>query len=208
MTNPITSRLTPILGTYHLSNEQERSAGKNWYPQAHRTALDVSGPFRCGVITSAGVIAALSPNNKWERNIQDAQRLLDTFKTDGAYAASQVTVSTYGANLQKALTILKLQAATAADVEAILHGQKIRAFYRCILGDTQSVCVDGHAYSIWRGEHITTTKTPKISPRLYAQISADYTQAANLISSQQFHVVTPAELQAITWVTHKRLVSR
>lgn len=201
---PITSRITAILGTYHLANDSEQSAGRVWYPQTHRAALDLSGPFACGVITSAGVIAALSPNNKWERNLKDAQTLLDTFKTLGAYAASQVRVCTYDTNKAKALAILKLQSPTADDVAAVLNGLKVTAFYRCIMGDSNAVCVDGHAYSIWAGELITTTKTPKISPRLYAQIAADYTQAAQLISTPH-DIIKPAELQAITWLAHKRL---
>lgn len=208
MTNPIPSRITSILGTYHLANDQERSDGKQWYSRAHRAALDLSGPFACGVITSAGVIAALSPNNKWERNLKDAQTLLDTFKTLGAYAASQVKVCTFDTNKARALAILKLQSPTVADVSTVLNGLKITAFYRCILGDSQTVCVDGHAYSIWAGEHITTTKTPKISPRMYAQISADYRQASQMISSPLHHGphrATPAALQAITWLAHKRL---
>ena len=204
---PLTSRLTPILGTYYLANEPERLAGRVWYSQAHRAALALPGPFACGVITSAGVIAALSPNNKWERNLRDAQVLLDTFKTLGAYAASQVRVCTFDTNKAKALAILKLQRPTVDDVVTVLHGLKISAFYRCILGDSQAVCVDGHAYSIWFGEHITTTKTPKISARLYAQIADDYRAAAQIVSTTS-QSVTPSELQAITWLTHKRLNGR
>jgi hypothetical protein len=204
---PLTSRTTAIIGTYHLSTDLERSNGKNWYRQAHRAALDLSGPFACGVITSAGVIAALSPNNKWERNLRDAQTLFDRFKVLGADAASQVRVCTFDTNKAKALAILKLQRPTVDDVVTVLHGLKISAFYRCILGDSQAVCVDGHAYSIWAGEHITTPKTPKISPRLYDQIADDYRTAALIISTTS-QPIEPSELQAITWLTHKRLFGR
>jgi hypothetical protein len=204
---PLTGRLTPILGTYYLANEPERSAGRVWYSQAHRAALALSGPFACGVITSAGVIAALSPNNKWERNLRDAQTLFDRFKVLGADAASQVRVCTFDTNKAKALAILKLQSPTVDDVAAILNGLKSTAFYRCILGDPQAVCVDGHAYSIWAGELITTTKTPKISARLYAQIADDYRAAARIVSTPS-QPVNPSELQAITWLTHKRLNGR
>jgi hypothetical protein len=204
---PLTSRTTAIIGTYHLSTDLERSNGKNWYRQAHRAALDLSGPFACGVITSAGVISALSPNNKWERNLRDAQTLFDTFRVLGAYAASQVRVCTFDTNKAKALAILKLHNPTVDDVAAVLNGLKSTAFYRCILGDPQAVCVDGHAYSIWFGEHITTTKTPKISARLYAQIADDYRAAARIVSTPS-QPVNPSELQAITWLTHKRLNGR
>ena len=206
MTNTLTSRTTAIIGTYHLSTDLERANGKNWYPQAHTAALNLSASHPLGVIKSAGVISALSPNNKWPRNLRDAARLIDAFFRYGPLVASKTAVCTYGINKAKALAILKLQSPTVDDVATVLHGLKITAFYRCILGDSQAICVDGHAYSIWAGEHITTTKTPKISPRLYAQISADYTKAAQLISTP--HAITsPAELQAITWLTHKRLAN-
>lgn len=207
MTNPIPSRITSILGTYHLSTDLERSNGKNWYQQAHSAAIDLSASHPIGVIKSAGVIAALSPNNKWARNLLDADSLIDAFFEYGPLVASKTVVCTFGANRQKALTILKLNQPTPADVETILNGLKVQAFYRCILGDSQAVCVDGHAYSIWAGEHITTNKTPKISPRLYAQISADYTKASQLISTSHA-IIKPAGLQAITWLAHKRLTSQ
>jgi len=201
---PITSRLSAILGTYYQATPHDIIQGLNWYPSAHRKALELTGPFACGVITSAGVIAALSPNNKWERNLTDAQHLLDTFMTDGAYAASQLRVSTFDNNKAKALAILKLQSPTVDDVATVLNGRKISAFFRCILGDSQTICVDGHAYSIWIGHDIPTIKTPKISPRLYEQISSDYREAARIVSTTS-QPVTPAELQAITWITHRRL---
>jgi hypothetical protein len=204
---PLTSRTTPIIGTYHLSTDLERSNGKNWYRQAHTAALDLSASYPLGVIKSAGVISALSPNNKWARNLRDADRLIDAFFEYGPLVASKTVVCTYGSNLQKAITILKLDQPTTEDVDAILNGQKVRAFYHCILGDTQAVCVDGHAYSIWAGELITTPKTPKISPRLYSQISKDYRAAAQIVSTTS-QSVTPSELQAITWLTHKRLNGR
>ena len=119
-------------------------------------------------------------------------------------------MATYNANKAKALTILKLTSPTVEDVCNVLNGRKVTAFYRCILGDEQSVCIDGHAYSIWAGEPIATTKTPSISKSLYEQIASDYRTAAELINAL-YHCATntarsaPAQLQAITWVAHRRL---
>ena len=78
-----TSRLTSIIGTYHLATEQERSHGRRWYEQAHTAALDMSGEYPVSVITAAGVIAALSPNNRWDRNLSDASALIDAFYEHG-----------------------------------------------------------------------------------------------------------------------------
>jgi hypothetical protein len=210
MKSPITSHTTPILGTYFLSTESDRTIGRQWYQQAHTAALDMSGQFPVSVITTAGVIAALSPNNRWDRNLLDAEHLIDVFSDLGPEMASRVKVCTYSSNMQKALTILKLQSPTVEDVATILNGRKVTSFYRCILGDENSVCVDGHAYAIWQGSNLSTRETPKISPKLYAQIKEDYREAARLASlietDNRYHDhITPAQLQAITWVAHRRL---
>jgi hypothetical protein len=203
------SRITSIIGTYAMSTEVERTQGRQWYPAAHDIAADLSRDYPIGVITAAGVIAALSPNNKWSRNCADARKLISTYSEHGGHAASQVTVCTYGVNLAKALAILKLQHPTMDDIEAVLNGRKVVSFFRCILGNQQEVCVDGHAYSVWAGETITTNKTPKISPTLYDRIADDYREAADLINyhhgSPGREIMEPAHLQAITWITHRRL---
>ena len=202
---PITSRLTGILGTYYLAATADREEGRRWYGAAHDEALRLSGLLPYGVITTAGVIAALSPNNQWTRNLQDAAVLLNEHHAHGPWAASLMKVCTYDANKQKALAILSMQGATVDTVAAVLNGSKVSAFYRCILGDSQAVCVDGHAYSIWAGELIPTTKTPRIGPRLYEQITQDYRTAAAIVTKQDGSLITPAALQAVTWVTHRRL---
>jgi hypothetical protein len=210
MKPPLPSRITSILGTYYLSTETDRITGRQWYSQARTAALDLSSTYPIGVITAAGVIAALSPNNRWHRNLLDADTLISCYHQLGAHAASQIRVCTYGPNLQKALTILKIQHPTVEDVAAVLNGLKITAFYRCILGSQTSVCVDGHAYSIWAGETIRTTQTPKIGLRLYKLIVSDYTTAASLINSKapSHEIISPVQLQAITWLAHKRIIGR
>lgn len=211
MKPPIPSRITSILGTYYLSTESERIAGRQWYSQAHTAALDLSGQYPVGVITVAGVIAALSPNNPWHRNLLNADTLIECFVSHGPYAASQLkSICTFPVMVQKALTILKLQHPTVEDVATVLNGRKITAFYRCILGSQTTVCVDGHAYSIWAGETIRITETPKIHPQLYEQIAHDYTKAAALIGSRcpSYEILSPVQLQAITWLAHKRIIGR
>lgn len=202
------SRITSIIGTYALATESERIAGDRWYPSAHTDALNLSREYPVSVITAAGVIAALSPNNRWDRNLLDAAILTQVFTTYGPAQALQVKLCTYNANKQKALTILKLASADVNDVATILNGQKVTSFFKCILGDTSEVCVDGHAYSIWAGETISTTRTPRISPVLYAAIQSDYRRAANALNEKDGHGIrlTPSSLQAITWVAHRRLI--
>jgi hypothetical protein len=148
----------------------------------------------------AGVIAALSPNNRWERNLRDADALIRAYTLGGLSDALEVKTSTYNKNKAKALDILggKLPL-------DVLGGLKVRAFYGCIIG-ADDVCVDGHAYAIWRGERISTSSTPKISAKLYGSIVADYVKAAATINSVLGTTYRAYQVQAITWLTWRRMV--
>jgi hypothetical protein len=42
------------------------------------------------------------------------------------------------------------------------------------MGDKNAVCVDGHAYAIFIGERVPTTKTPSITPKLFETIQRAY----------------------------------
>jgi hypothetical protein len=92
-------------------------------------------------------------------------------------------------------------------VEAILNGQKITAFFRSICGRLDDVTVDGHAYAIWAGQRITTTKTPSISPKLWETIQRAYRLVAARSEAVCGHKLAPSELQAVTWVTYRRIHS-
>ena len=61
------------------------------------------------------------------------------------------------------------------------------------------VCIDGHAYSIWFGDRVTLAKVPSIGKKLRAQIKSDYMAVADKNN------LKPFEVQAITWVAHRRL---
>jgi hypothetical protein len=187
-----------ILAVFFSANESDILEGINWYPNAKFTSYKISQKYDLETYVVAGVIAALSPNNRWSRNISDAEALIKAFTlNDGNVEA--VKVSTFGKNKEKATQILRGE--NPADV---LGGLKVRAFYECIMGG-ESVCVDGHAYSIWLGQRVPTTKTPKISPKLYATIQADYLLAAEQISKITGKQYTGSDIQAITWLAWRNL---
>ena len=68
------------------------------------------------------------------------------------------------------------------------------------------MCVDGHAYAIWLGERVPTTKTPSISATLYQTITRAYVNTSKDSVSVCGERLTPAEVQAVTWVTYRRLL--
>lgn len=188
-----------ILAVFFSANAAERLKGEQWYADALRFCFEVSQATGLSVSTVAGVVAALSPNNKWTRNQQDAESICKAFSAGTVDDAAAVKVAAFHANKHKALQIL-----TGSDPLDVLGGLKVRAFYNCILGNP-AVCVDGHAYAIWLGSYIPTTKTPKLSPKLYGSITAAYSQAAQTINSVTGSSYSAAQVQAITWTVWQRI---
>ena len=189
-----------ILAVFFKSTDLETISGAEWYSAANQAAQIMAARYSVPLNTAVGVIAALSPNNNWTRNLIDADSIIRAYSVGGYDAAHSIKVSTFNRNKIKALKIL-----SGDDPMQILGGLKVRAFYDCIIGG-DSVCVDGHAYAIWQGEYIPTTKTPKITPKVYEAISADYRLAANTINSILQAEYSAAQIQAITWVAWRRII--
>lgn len=189
-----------ILAVFFAANSAEMLKGARWYADALQFCAAVSRATGLSIGTVAGVTAALSPNNRWPRNMADAERLCRAFSTGTIADAAEVKVSTFNGNKQKALAIL-----AGAQPLDILGGLKVRAFYSCILGNNEAVCVDGHAYAIWLGSYVPTTKTPKLSPKLYESIAAAYAQAAQTINGVMGTAYSAAQIQAITWTVWQRI---
>lgn len=195
-----------IKGMLQLATVADIEQGKQWYQQARVLAVKLMHAYN-GITLGqcVGVIAALSPNNKWERNCNDAEAMIKA-RHNGCDPTS-VKVCTFNKNKEKAAAILNLDDDfTTEDIERILSGRKVCAFYRCIMGFDDAVCVDGHAYAIWLGERVPTTKTPSISATLYETITRAYVNTASVSFDLVGECLSPAQVQAVTWVTYRRLL--
>jgi len=196
-----------IAGMLQLASQADTLAGLDWYKRAHKLGVRLIHAYDGLTLGQAvGVIAALSPNNKWTRNCIDAEAMIKAWHA-GADPMG-VKVCTFNKNKAKAAAILAL---TAEDLETdtiapILHGRKVVAFYRSIMGDPDAVCVDGHAYAVWIGERIPTTQTPSIGVKLYADIARAYQLVAKRSYELCGTTLTPTQVQAVTWVTYRRLL--
>ena len=193
-----------IAGMLQLASVSDIAEGKHWYQRAYDLAVQLIHAYQPLTLGQAiGVIAALSPNNKWSRNCQDAERIIKAWHVGADMKA--VKVCTFNNNKQKAIAILESPDSEA--IESILNGRKVVAFYRSISGYRDAVCVDGHAYAVFVGERIPTTKTPAISAGLYDAIARSYCLVAERSVELCGHALTPAQVQAVTWVTYRRLVN-
>jgi len=180
-----------------LASAGEQSEGLTWYKRANVAAVRLADQYEISVETAAGVIAALSPRNKWSRNLVDAENLIAAFVAAGPEACEEIKVCTFGANKRKAVDILVWSAGEEVAKE-ILSGPKLVEFFSCIIGQ-DDVCIDGHAYSIWFGDRVTLAKVPSIGKKLREEIKKDYLAVAKKNNRKGY------EVQAITWVAHRRI---
>jgi hypothetical protein len=191
-----------ILRTFDHADSESISEGTGFYGEAYKWAEKVASSYNISPRIVAGVVAALSPNQRWEGNKRAAANLLSNY-----YHSTDHKVAAYPKMREKAKAILKCDGSDST-IRRILNGPKIVAFYANIVGCPNSVTVDTHAYSIWAGVRFTTENVPSIGKRLRASITQDYKAAARYIKAERGETYTPAQVQAISWVAYRKLYVR
>ncbi|GAA1895147.1 DUF7178 family protein [Streptantibioticus ferralitis] len=176
-----------ILAVWHRATDDQRERGRHWYRIAH----DLAKTMACGdARKGAGVIAALSAQTPWLRNIRQASAL----------CAGEPVVNVRD-RLDKARRIL-----VGEDPLRVLPaGLKTMHFYQCIADpdDHRSVVIDRHAHDIAVGARYgNTDRGLSYRPRyeLFAQ--------AYRLAALRVHVL-PSVIQATTWLvwTEERAAS-
>ena len=186
-----------IIAIYKLAKPSEIFDGLSWYVNANKDCQEIADKFKIPLHIVVGVLSALSPNNKWSRNIINAHDLIEAF-IDGNDMDS-VKVSTYHKMKQKAWSILETMPSYDETV-TILNGKKIVSFFKNIMGDESEITIDGHARNIYYNDKQgLTTPNTNIKKSEYADIQKAYQRASKKLGIKAY------ELQAITWVTWKRI---
>jgi hypothetical protein len=179
-----------ILGIYGRANALELQEGQSWYETANALAVGIASKNGLSVPQAAGIVAALSPQMSWEYNQVAAERL-----------AAGLKVGALGTSIRKAE---KIRDNPGTDPLDILGGDKVRAFYTCILAPKTSdaVCIDRHALDLAEGLFSNTgegraTLLGKVG--VYEQVAESYRRVAKVLG------VPPHIVQAVTWVTWRNL---
>tara|TARA_Y100001934_G_C12335729_1_gene767487 strand:+ start:967 stop:1554 length:588 start_codon:yes stop_codon:yes gene_type:complete len=189
---------------FFQANILDRQIGMDWYSNAHGIVKRIAADYGFSPEQIAGAMAALSPNNKWERNCVDCENLAKAIRAD--LDPFETKVCTFKKNKAKAIAILMGDLDSDAICD-ILKGQKVIAFYLNILhnGDTESPCIDGHAFNIWAGTVSGLKDVPSISPKAFKNIQNDYRAAAEIASGVTGETISAGQIQAITWVAYRRI---
>lgn len=192
----MTNEVRNILKVYRRATKADIANGIYWYERAYDAAKDIAQYTNININTVVGVMAALSPNNKWERNVADCERMCVAWVNGDAM--SDFKVSCYNTMKAKAWSILVDELSDNEDILTRLNGQKIRSFYSNIIG-LDEVTIDGHALNIALGKRQgLTTDATNMGKRQYKEMQLAYVKAAKRVK------IKPHVLQAITWTTWKR----
>ena len=185
-----------IIKVFLQANDAEIQHGLSWYSIAKAEAYAISDKHQLPLHIVIGVIAALSPTNKWELNLKNADDMCRIF-VNGGYV-EDTKPSTYKTMRDKAWHILQSMPHDLHGVVFILNGPKISDFSQCIAGE--DICViDGHAWCIANNDRRTMQEVPNIGKKLRSELQAAYSKAGKK------HGLTAYQMQAVTWVTWRRI---
>jgi len=168
-----------ILKYYNKADTETLLTGMTWYNRAHNEALLLSQVFEIPLIKVCGVIAALSPRNKWGRNLADAWNIIEN-------PSLQTKTCTFKGQRQKAIDIINSTGDENEILRLLGKGEKTRNFFTNIFRykTSQSVTVDVWAY---RSVNLEAKN------KYYKPVATAYTNVANQLN------IMPHQLQAVVW---------
>lgn len=175
-----------LLRIYEAADADTLSAGRLWYPAAEGIVDELSREFVLGRPTIAGIIAVLSPRQRWRKNVEGARAVLEG--EAWRYAG-------FAPNRDKAISLRR-----GASPLVVIGGDKVASFWANLLGSREAVTID-----VW-AQRAALGHFHRHQPKLgrYARLSAAYAAAAREFGE------TPREFQAIVWnairpaVEHRR----
>lgn len=198
-----------ILAVAETVTPEQWQDGANWYPKAFEDCIAIAQLSGVDIVKVAGVVAAISPMLRWDKNLRYAQRICVNFMSgkltaenahDGGYGV-------FGPNVAKAVRILSIADSDAPEFDIVsaiskvldsADGPKIKRFFLNIVGRRDVVTIDRHAARIAffpRDIVCGSSGNWKLTSGNFTDIESAYLHAAQLLD------VCPVTLQAATWCT-------
>lgn len=206
-----------ILRVFRQATPDDVSAGRRWYADARDEAralacilFHTDAPTPDQVAVTAAVIAVLSQSTGWQLNLRNARTACE-LAADGASfdeVVDGLSSVMFGNMRRKAAAIV-----LGADPASVVSGPKVTPFWQRIVDAASgatgpgSVVIDRHAHDIAL-YRVTDGPTRGASLGSLARRSAfqmAYVRAAaQLRRTGEAPGITPAELQAVTWIVWRR----
>ncbi len=167
-----------IVALFNATTRQNLDNGMTWYHDAYMVAFKLSYEYQIPMTKVVGIMAALSPNNKWQRNKIDTAKFLSRPYVD-------TKVCTFMGQREKAYAIYHSNG-DALEIECILNGIKTCNFFNNILffDKCDRVTVDMWAFRSCKVEE--KTKNIPLVTRAYQEIAQELN-------------IQPHQLQAVVW---------
>lgn len=185
---------TMITAILQHSTDSDIDDGRQWYARARQFAQDQSDEHNLNLQVVTAVISALSPETTWNINKAKTIEFLELKENS--------TMATYPNNKDKALKFLEGKLVPNEHYN-LDNWRKTSAFYRNILEPNcdQRVTLDRHALRIAHGYYLTGDESI-----YYGNTRAKYVKTENVFKQiARENGLLPNVLQAITWVTFRRL---
>jgi hypothetical protein len=189
--------INSILRFYELASLSELQDGLTWYAEANKYARELAKRFDLSLQQVAGLIAVFSPQAGW---VENKRYTVSFLYSPNVRVRSQVQTN-------KAKQILKLtNEADIYNAQSINDAAwKTKAFFKNILNPDldDSVTIDRHAIAscIQRPENVSALDATygDLTKSQYEFFQSCYIKAARQVN------VLPHQLQAIVWVTYRRV---
>lgn len=176
---------------YSNATKNEIIQGKEWYINANNEANNIAKKYNLDVYKVAQVISALSPRNKWNQNLKDADKLCEAFIL--GLHPTDIKVCTFHSNKFKAFNILN------NNINITNNSLKTFNFVNNIATlDKTKVTLDIWVLRACFNKSILINKAA-IGRIAYKQIESIFINKSKDINMNGF------ELQAILWLTCQRL---
>lgn len=189
------SNIRSLVELYNLADPRELAGAHSSYYRYNEILREIAKRHTASLWTTAGVFAALSPNNSYVQNLKDTEKILAG--VNAGLIPEKVSVCTYNLNKLKAWAI----AEGVAPLD-IIKADKTRNFYGNLADPDNPlpVTVDGHIYWAYHGRRGKVKSNElKMNHALYEEIA----ECIRFIG--EIKGVISNQVQATIWQVYRRI---
>lgn len=201
---PMKPRTQNITAAFRAAATADKSDGITWYSRALDLARELDPN---NIERGAAVIAVLSPQLSWPRNIILARKVYAMhgaayLGTPNPFLSPVMASAGFGCLPRNAVKAFQIVA--GGDIATIVSGPKVTSFFANIIAPeaVESVTVDRHAIDIAVGSALSDNERARAIAGKdgYRRIAKMYVSAAGILSKEMGIHLTPNQVQAVTWV--------